>query len=702
MNPAVYGSLPGDACTASTLDTTNGPDRIAKNTYDASGRVTKVQTAYGQTEQTDEVTLTYTANGRVGSVMDGEANLTTYEYDGVDRLKKTRYPVTTQGSNSSSTTDYEQMTYDANGNVLSRQLRDGATLNFSYDALNRLILKDVPTRSGLSTSHTRDVYYGYDLLGRLTYARFDSATGEGVTNVWDALGRLSSTTSNMAYDQKTLSYLYDAAGRRTRVTWPDSLYLVYDYDVAGSLTAIRENGATSGIGVLASYAYDSLGSRTGITRGNGTTTSYSWDALSRLSSLAHDLSGSSYDLTIGSVTYNPAGQIASLSRSNDTYAWSGHSNVNRNYTVNGLNQTTASGSTSLSYDSNGNVTSDGTSTYLYDVENRLVGVSGGHNADYRYDPLGRLWESSSNGTNYIRRLYDGYDLVLEHSVNSNDPPFRRFVHAAGVDEPVVWYEGSATSDRRFLAADERGSVVAVTDASGAISSVNRYDEFGIPQSSNAGRFQYTGQAWLPEAGLSYYKARMYSPILGRFMQTDPIGYADGINWYNYVGGDPVNQKDPMGMSFEMGWEVLAEQRRVRDLVILPPNLHNELLLINIDKDAPPDSPCLSMAPCGDNWPSQKSAGRWFFENFVIGAKSWIFGDSRVSCDKKVTRKNTAKGALNGMRGGAEKGFLGGARAGSFGGPPDTIAGAAGGAATGAIVGFLTGAGEAAIKEACGL
>jgi RHS repeat-associated protein len=94
-------------------------------------------------------------------------------------------------------------------------------------------------------------------------------------------------------------------------------------------------------------------------------------------------------------------------------------------------------------------------------------------------------------------------------------------------------------------------VIAVTDASGNATRINTYDEYGIPGANNLGRFQYTGQAWLPSVGMYYYRARVYSPTLGRFLQTDPIGYKVGPNWYNYVGGDPINRADPTGNNYEI-------------------------------------------------------------------------------------------------------------------------------------------------------
>ncbi|TDF34394.1 hypothetical protein EYS14_24775 [Alteromonadaceae bacterium M269] len=499
-----------------------GQDRVKKYNYDTLNRVTSVVYGYGSSSPITE-RFEYYKHGPIRYRYDGNGNQTYYTYDGFNRNTHTYYP--NKAGSGYNSRDYIRYDYDAFGRMFRERQRDGDIVTKTFDNLDRVTRLDAPGTAN-------DLTYTYDLFNRETRV---SKPGQAISYTYDALSRTLTETSGLG----TVRYVYDVASRRTQMHYPGtgSLYVSYDYFANGKISRIRERAATSGSGVLATFNYDGLGRKTQVRYGNGVTSTYTRDAGSRLTRQVNNLLGTAHDQTL-TYSYNPAHQIIKRVNSNTRYDPT-RTVSSANYAINGLNQIASRNGSAFTYDAAGNLTRASGQSYTYDYANRLVSAP---NASFSYDPMSRM-HSARQGSTTTTFLYDGSDMIAEYNQST---VLNRYVHVPGLDMPIVEYRGSGLTNKTWLIADTRGSIIARATTSSATSRINTYDEHGMPGSGNTGRFQYTGQMWLHEANLYNFKARVYSPELGRFLQTDPAGYEDGLNMYAYVKGDAINANDPTG------------------------------------------------------------------------------------------------------------------------------------------------------------
>ncbi len=277
------------------------------------------------------------------------------------------------------------------------------------------------------------------------------------------------------------------------------------------------------------------------------THNYAYDTIYRLTQATHPVPPTEQ------FTYDPVGNRQTDGLGNSYF----YNNANRLLNYNGV---------TYQYDANGNATSRidacGTTTYTWDSENRLTGISGFRpdcsalSASYKYDPFGRRIEKNVNGA-ITKYLYDEEDILLEY--DGNNQIVARYTHGPRIDEPLSIADGQSY----YYHTDARGSIIAITDSAGNVVQRYEYDSFGNIVSTLDPNFiqpyTYTAREYDPESGLYFYRARYYDAKVGRFISEGPIlrqrilivpllrqrllKIPSLLNSYIYSRYNPVNRSD---------------------------------------------------------------------------------------------------------------------------------------------------------------
>jgi len=471
----------------------------------------------------------YDTQDNQSSVTDPKTNITQYQYDDFGRKNQTTSPDT-------GITKYQ---YDPAGNLTQKVDAKGTIVNHTYDALNRLTAIQFPSDPNQNVTFTYDSPSVTNGIGRLT-GRVDPSGS--YTFYYDTQGNLNREEKTINSILYTTQYTYNKNNFMTSITYPTGRTITYTPDQIGRISQVSTTLSGQPKNLASSISYLPFGKITGLTYGNGLSLTQGYDNQYRISSI---ITGSILNLTFG---YDPNGNINSILDAVNPPGGQAFE-VPGTYTYQqGTNKLTHIAGTppiDYGYDANGNITTENTLTYVYDLSNQLIRVLENTNqiAEYTFNGVGqRIKKVTQTET----RIFH-YDLLghIIAETNQSGQMLAEYVYLG--DQLLAMIKPGEVA--YYYHNDHLGTPQVLTDPTQTVVWKAAYTPFGEAVVSIAtveNPFRFPGQYYDQETGLHYNYYRYYNPPTGRFLTPDPIGLDGGINLYDYVK-NPVNWIDPLGL-----------------------------------------------------------------------------------------------------------------------------------------------------------